>query len=128
MDLPQMSLRCPSARPRGAARLGGYRFLINQAGVATVVAQPGGDVFGLLWDLVQADLDRLDRYEGIDRGTYRRGRCTIEAMGSSQQALIYVAADAQPGMARPGYMAGVLAAARSLRLPDAYLDELASWT
>lgn len=127
MDAVQMMSRCRDARPAGIARLDDYRFRINRAGVATVVPEPGGLVFGRLWSIDDADLGRLDQYEGIARGIYRRSPCTVESDGAQRQALMYVAADSELGLPRADYMKGVLAAATSLDLPDAYLTELASW-
>jgi gamma-glutamylcyclotransferase (GGCT)/AIG2-like uncharacterized protein YtfP len=70
MDADQMSERCPSARLVGKARLDGYRLgfttyaRTRQCGVADIVAHRGAVVWGLLYELDEADLPSLDRAEG----------------------------------------------------------------
>jgi len=127
MNAAPMSSRCRDAQPIGIARLDDYRFRINRAGVATVAPEPGGLVFGRLWSIDGDDLGRLDRYEGINRGLYQCSPCAVESDGAQRQAQMYVATDSEPGLPRADYMTGVLDAARSLGLPDAYVKELASW-
>lgn len=127
MDASQMGARCRGARPAGIARLDGFRFRINRAGVATVVPELGGAVFGRLWAVDDADLNALDGFEGTNQLIYRRSRCTVDSGGAWLEAFIYVAADSEPGRPRPRYLPGVLGAAISLGFPDGYLRELASW-
>ncbi|KAF8316334.1 hypothetical protein DL93DRAFT_2078052 [Clavulina sp. PMI_390] len=67
-----MSLRCPSSPYIGVARLDGWRFIINQRGVATIVPSDpnsaddkGNHVFGLAYDLAEIDEETLDINEGV---------------------------------------------------------------
>ena len=122
MDVGAMARRCPASRPLGVARLARHRFAILQAGYATVVRDPRSTVHGLLYDLALADVHALDRYEDIGRGLYRKVvQPVLRQEGGPVQALVYIGAGASGGEPLPGYMEGVIAAARSAGLPDSYL-------
>lgn len=71
LQIDQMLRRCPSATVEGAAKLHGYRlgfagFSVSRggAGVATVVEDKNAWTSGVVFEIDQADLDRLDRFEG----------------------------------------------------------------
>ncbi len=122
-----MDRRCPTARPRGPAVLAGWRFLITGDGYASVRRAPGRLVHGVLWDLGPRDLAALNAYESLDSGLYRRVRLNVRADGGSVRALVYVGRAWRAGKPLPGYMEGVIAAARDWRLPGCYIAELARW-
>lgn len=124
MDAAQMAVRCPGAQLQGVAALAGYRFLINERGVATVVPDARRQVIGVLWMLTAAHEDTLDRYEGVASGHYRKEYVSVESAKQQSTALVYVAANETPGKPRPGYMDGILGSARDLGFPDSYIDEL----
>jgi len=123
-----MSQRCPAAVLVGPARLLGYRFIINTRGVATVVTEPSGEVYGILWSISEADERSLDKYEGVESGTYLKSTVRIEtATEKSAWALTYIASDSTPGCPRDGYVDKLVAAAEQHGLPDKYVEELGSW-
>jgi len=125
MDVQQMAVRCPDAVVVGTACLAGHRFLINTHGVATVVPSRRGAVHGVLWEISKADEVSLDRYEGVASGFYRKAITRVWFNdGNTADALVYVARDAKPGRARPGYLERVLAAAQHHRLPTTYATVL----
>ncbi len=120
--------RCPGARLVGPARLGGHRFRITRHGVATVVEAPDAAVWGLLWMLTDEHLQALDRFEGVAHGFYRRAlRPVAPGSGPPVDAVIYVAADAEPGRPRSGYLEPIVAAAGVHGFPVPYRDELRAW-
>lgn len=122
MDVGAMARRCPASRPLGVARLARHRFAILQAGYATVVRDPRSTVHGLLYDLALADVHALDRYEDTGRGLYRKVvQPVLRQEGGPVQALVYIGAGASGGKPLPGYVEGVIAAARTAGLPDSYL-------
>jgi gamma-glutamylcyclotransferase (GGCT)/AIG2-like uncharacterized protein YtfP len=125
MDLRQMASRCPGAERVGIAVVPDYGVLINAQGVATVIPAKGKSVFGLLWRLSDKNVEALDAYEGVAAGHYRRDYVTVDADGVQIEALVYVATNVTRGKPRPGYMEGVLRAARDVGLPEVYLAELA---
>jgi gamma-glutamylcyclotransferase (GGCT)/AIG2-like uncharacterized protein YtfP len=122
MDMAAMARRCPASRPLGLARLARHRFAILQAGYATVVRDPRSTVHGILYDLALADVAALDRYEDIARGLYRKAtQPVLRKEGGSVRALVYVGAGPSEGRPRPGYMEGLIEAARTAGLPEPYL-------
>ena len=120
----QMRRRCPDARPLGAAVLRDHRFAIISGGHGTVQPQAGATVHGVLWQLSRDNLAALDLYEEVAAGLYRRTPRIVERDGRPVRALVYVAATRKPGRARPAYLAAIIAAARGLAFPDAYVAAL----
>jgi hypothetical protein len=125
MSRRQMAGRCPGARVLGPVIVSGWRLIINQAGYATIVADPAGRIGAVLWRLAPSNDAALDDYEEVGAGLYQRRFLDVDGFG---RALVYVAADSTPGVPRPRYFAGLLAAARREGLPADYLAELKSWS
>ena len=128
MDTAQMAERCDGAECLGTAALADHRFRIGRRGYATVVADPGATVHGVLWSLRSEHEAALDVYEGVRHGLYGKARLPVStAKGEMCEALVYVASDPARGKAVAGYMEKVVAAAEAHGLPAAYLDELRGW-
>lgn len=126
MDVAAMAARCPSSKLVGVARLARHRFFIMDNGYASVARDPSRDVHGLLWDIALADMRPLDAYESVATGLYAKiPQTVILPSGGARRALVYVGGSTAPGRPRPGYMEGVLDAARKAGLPEAYLRDLA---
>ena len=70
LDLAQMKVRCPSSELISKGSLSGYRLTFNRyssgwgGGVADVIQGKGSEVWGLVFELSNSDLKRLDSYEG----------------------------------------------------------------
>lgn len=124
MDLAAMAARCPASKPVGLGRLARHRFVINTDGYATVVRDPRESVHGLLFDLAMSDVPALDRYEAVGR-LYSKVMQPIIVEAGSKRALVYVGRNSAPGAPRPGYLEGVVAAARAAGLPEKYIAALA---
>ena len=81
LDLPQMKRRCPSSKLISKGSLSGYRLTFNRfssgwgGGVADVIQEQDSKVWGLIFEISDTDLERLDRYEGYnkDRNESLRG-------------------------------------------------------
>jgi gamma-glutamylcyclotransferase (GGCT)/AIG2-like uncharacterized protein YtfP len=127
MSRAGMRARCGSAREIGTGLLAGYRFIITADGYASVLPAPGGIVHGLVWRLTPRDLAALDAYESLDTGLYRAVTLPVRIGSAHAPALVYVGRSRVAGRPRPGYLEEVLAAARDLSLPPAYLRKLARW-
>lgn len=129
MDAAAMRERCPRSKPLGRARLARHRFALMGDGHATVVRDPASETHGVLYDLALSDVPALDRYEDVSRGLYRKAnQPALRADGSPVRALVYIGASPPAaGPARnPGYLEGVIAAARAAELPAPYVDFLRS--
>jgi len=124
MDLAAMKQRCPASRLVGSARLERHRFLINSDGYATVVRDPRNAVHGLLFDLALSDVPALDRYEAVGSGLYSKITQPVVIPSGVRRALVYVGRSSVPGSPRPGYLEGVVAAAKAAGLPEAYVASL----
>lgn len=131
MDPEQMRERAPGARALGAARLPDHRLALTResllgAAVATVEPAPGDEVWGVLWDVTALDEARLDDYEEIERGGYRKAVAGVEIDGHRQTAMIYVAVPRRARRPSRGYVAGLVRGARAHGLPADYLLRLES--
>ena len=87
LDLPQMKRRCPSSKLISKGSLSGYRLTFNRfssgwgGGVADVIREPDSKVWGLVFEISDSDLERLDRYEGCYKeqtSLYERWKAVID--------------------------------------------------
>jgi len=124
MDVGAMAVRCPRSKALCPARLPRHRLAVMREGWLTAVRDPRSTVHGVLWDLALADVATLDRYEGLPRGIYIKLAQPVVAERGPRQAIVYFGANAGPGAARPDYIAGVIAAARSWLLPAEAIEAL----
>lgn len=118
MDQAAMLGRCPGSKPVGIGRLMRHRFMIFDEGYATVVRDPQRAVWGMVWDLALADVPALDRYESLSTGLYTKAVQPVVTGQGPRRAIVYVGRSAKPGTPRPGYMEGVVEAARHAGLPE----------
>jgi len=74
----QMKKRCPDATPLRAARLYGYELAFVGfstrwgGGVGTIWPKQNGMVWGALYEMTKKDIERLDGFEGVSSGYYRK--------------------------------------------------------
>lgn len=123
-----MEERCPGAEPIGIGVLKDYCFVINTNGVATIVPAEGSRVIGILWSITDMHEKTLDGYEGVKDGLYSRHFMGIEKQdGEETKALVYIAAESEPGIPREGYLEKILYGAEHFGLPEDYIEELRSW-
>jgi len=128
MNESQMAWRCCSAQKVSSATIRGWKFHINSRGVATVIPEEEGIVYGILWVLAEEDEQALDTYEGVQSGFYYKKEFEVQTDdGRSCAALVYVASDSQRGVPRDGYMAGIVEAAIENGFPSWYVEELQEW-
>jgi gamma-glutamylcyclotransferase (GGCT)/AIG2-like uncharacterized protein YtfP len=117
----------PGARFVGPARLDGYRLALTrrsirwQAGVLDIVAVPGSQVWGALYQLAEEQLALIDAKEGAGFA-YRR----IEVELDLGRAVAYevIHKEPEPVPSAPDYRALVLEGARERQLPGHWLREL----
>jgi gamma-glutamylcyclotransferase (GGCT)/AIG2-like uncharacterized protein YtfP len=97
-------------------------------GFATIVPDPASTVWGILWDLTDEDVARLDRYEGVAQGSYHKETVSvIDTTGVVTEALVYIARETDPGVPKADYIGRTLKGARAGGFPDVYVTELESW-
>jgi len=135
MNTRQMAARCPDAVPLGPARLNDHVMVPRL--FADIEPRDGAETYGVLWELDDAALDALDRYESAPR-VYRRGLATVDLLafpiGQPAPEAVPVAAfvywmtagtrrerQGQPFSAR--YRATCAQGAREYRLPVNHYEE-----
>ena len=128
MNKSQMASRTRGARLMGWADLPNFEYFIDARGVASVRPRIGKSVKGLLWDIQgHSDWVRLDRYEGISCGIYKKLDIDISYRNSTVSAKIYVSSTAQAGEPRVNYQEGIISAIKSEQSEaSAFLRELDS--
>jgi gamma-glutamylcyclotransferase (GGCT)/AIG2-like uncharacterized protein YtfP len=72
LHLKQMKRRCPNSKYIGRARLGDYRWQINERGYANVVEAEGRWVDGLVYEIDSIDEAKLDINEGVSKNAYTK--------------------------------------------------------
>jgi gamma-glutamylcyclotransferase (GGCT)/AIG2-like uncharacterized protein YtfP len=127
MNWEQMQRRCPSTRFICIASLKDYRFAIarhsrlRNCGTANIFADRGSEVWGIVYEVSEADLIVLDGFED----GYRREKLLVSAGGDSQgslEVLVYIAEkeDTVP-LPNPEYKRLIVDGARHWSIPEPYL-------
>ena len=130
MNWEQMQRRCPSARFVSVASLENYRFAIarhsrlRNCGTANIFADRGAEVWGIVYEVSEADLIVLDGFED----GYRREKLLVSAGGDSQaslEVLVYIAEreDTVP-LPNPEYKRLIIEGARHWKIPEFYCSML----
>jgi hypothetical protein len=130
MNWQQMQRRCPSSRFVCVARLPDHRFGITRhsrlrdCGTANVFPQRGVEVWGVIYDVSDADLTILDGFED----GYRREILTFYPLAKNEQpldALVYLA-ELEQNVPRPNaeYRRLIVDGAKQWKLPETYVAVL----
>lgn len=132
LDIEQMESRCPSSHVKTKGRLRDYRLDFRRystgwrGGVADVVKDDGGEVWGIVYELTRADLKQLDAYEGYP-DVYTRFTASIDTPSRTLHDVeVYAVVTKQPFTApATRYMQIIQRAALELGFPQSYRDYLA---
>jgi len=127
-----MAAECPAHSYLGTACLAGRRLTFTRrstrtgTGVADIVHDVRGEVWGALYELGSGDLAALDRKEGLGVAYARE---TVTVMGGAGELLTaetYTVIAKEPADVRPSqdYAERMLAAGRERGLPDAHMAAL----
>ena len=127
MNWEQMQRRCPSVRFVCVASLKNYRFAIarhsrlRNCGTANIFAEPGSEVWGIVYDVSEQELAVLDGFED----GYRRKKVQVLSTGngrSSIEVLVYIA-ERENNVPLPSseYRQLIIAGARYWNIPEMYL-------
>ena len=134
LDLPQMKRRCPSSKLISKGSLPGYRLTFNKfssgwgGGVADVIQDQGSKVWGLVFELSDTDLKRLDRYEGYHKdwtNLYERWKAVIDTPnGQICDVWVYTVVEKQKFVKpTPEYLQIIKDAAVKWNFPKSYQDD-----
>ena len=138
IDRPQMQVRCPAAQYVAVAKANGYRLCfprwsrVRASAVASIEAAKGETVWGVLYEIDQGGLDRLDIAEGLlplrdpALNTCRRLVLEVERPdGRAVEAVTHVAIPAaDPGKPSASYLLVLVRAAVALGLPEEFIARL----
>jgi gamma-glutamylcyclotransferase len=127
MNWQQMKRRCPSSRFVCVARLPDYRFGITRhsrlrdCGTANICPASAEDVWGIVYEVSDAELRVLDSFED----GYRREILSFYPVADGRQpldALVYVA-DIEQSVPRPNseYRRLIIEGAKHWQLPESYV-------
>ncbi len=142
LDPGQMQTRCPGHRVVGMAVLHDHKLIFPifsnswGGGVASLQLSHGNEVWGMLYELSEEDLRRLDGFEdfhgpGDPHNLYEREPIWVElkrpedgSVPRRVKAMAYLAHTANPSAPSRRYMDAVIRGARAHRLPDDYVAVL----
>jgi gamma-glutamylcyclotransferase (GGCT)/AIG2-like uncharacterized protein YtfP len=116
----------------GAARLKGHRLAFTRrsirtgSGVADMVADPGAEIWGALYEVPQDELEALDRKEGVGFAYAPTDVLVYSPEGHALNAIAYAVAAKEPVEIAPSadYLNGIVTAATERSLPAAYVRSL----
>ena len=134
LDLPQMKRRCPSSKLISKGSLSGYRLTFNRfssgwgGGVADVIQKQGSKVWGLVFEISDSDLERLDRYEGYykdQNSLYERWKAVINTPnGQISDVWVYTVVEKQKFVPPTSeYLQIIKDAAVKWNFPKSYQDD-----
>jgi len=128
---------CPRSTVVGPARLPGYRLAFSRysrqrrGGSADIVpACPAGrpdaeaEVWGVLYEVSDADLDTLDRSEDVPAAYRRETVVLVDAEGRERQAVTYVANRTGDFLPHPDYLRLIVEGAEARGLPQEWIRHL----
>jgi gamma-glutamylcyclotransferase len=142
MDAEQMKERCPSAKFVCRAKLPSHRLaftrmsIIRRCGVADILRDETNDVWGVVYELVESELENLDNDEAFrlgrpdDQNDYTRENCYVWHEGDANRPLLVAIYRGHPQPDPPlpncDYKNLIVAGARHWQLPGYYIQELES--
>ena len=130
MDPGQMLQRAPHSPLRGTGWLNGWRLTFGgedlgwEGALATIVEDPGSQVFVVLYDVSPLDEKLLDRWEGAELGLYRKIRLRVHTLEGSVLAWLYVLDAYEGGLPSARYLGVTADAAEAAGAPTDYVDDL----
>jgi gamma-glutamylcyclotransferase len=127
----EMAAWCPEARFAGVARLPDHRLALSRrsirwgGGAVDIVPAPGEEVWGVLYEVPDGALDRLDAKEG-EGWAYRRIEAEVEHGGRRVRAEAYEVVAKEPDAVppTPEYATLLVRAARERGLPRDYVERV----
>lgn len=131
LSVPEMKKQCPSARLIAVGQLDDKRLAFAsysenpRLGGCTYHDALGSRLLGALYDVPDAELERLHEAAGVGKGWYSITPVTVLTKSDEIPAITYlVEQPLGPFAPADKYVAPILEGARSLGLPGAYTSEL----
>ncbi len=127
LDPETMARKAPHSPLRSTGWLLDWRLTFGgeerswQGPVATVVEAPGDQVYVALYDIAEADAERLDELEGAALGLFRKVRVRVKTLDGDVVAWTYVLDDYEGGQPTARYLGGLADAAEAGGAPHDYV-------
>jgi cation transport regulator ChaC len=133
-----MAQRCPGAKLIGSAQLANHRLCfprrspVRGCAVASFEPHKGGVIWGVVYELDDDDIRRLDEREGFDpvNPSAINRYCRVDVMvqrstGERLEAVAYLAVpEENPGRPSADYMKHIIDGAMAHSFPDDYIETL----
>lgn len=132
MDPHWMMQRAPHSPPRSSGWLVGWRLTFGgedvgwEGALATIVEDPGSQVFVMLYDVPRGDEQALDSWESADVGLYRKIRLRVQTLDGEVLAWLYTLDEYEGGLPSCRYLGIIADAAEKAGAPDDYVSRLRS--
>ncbi|HEX5106045.1 MAG TPA: gamma-glutamylcyclotransferase family protein, partial [Pirellulaceae bacterium] len=133
----QMSKRVMKHRPVGVAYAKGFELAFSIPGstwagaVANIREEEGRFLYGVVYEIDAHGLDRLDFFEGVKQGEYRREMITVylHDRDAPVQAWVYRGEHRDAIAETPGkiYLDTIVEGAKSHGLPPSYIKQLTGY-
>jgi hypothetical protein len=130
LDPAQMRQRAPHSPQSGSGWLSGWRLTFGgedlgwEGALATIVEEPGAQVFVMLYDVTKYDAMNLDGWEGADEGLYTKIRVRVHTLEGDVLAWTYVLNAYEGGLPSARYLSIMADAAEAAGAPDDYVADL----
>ena len=130
LDPDQMAVRCPHSPLRGTGWITGWRLTFGgedlgwEGSMATIVEDPTNQVFAALYDVSEQDVERLDEWEGVDQGIYRKIHVRVQTLDGERLAWVYALNAYEGGLPSARYLGILAEAAEAAGAPDDYVAAL----
>ena len=130
LDPAQMAARAPHSPAQGTGWLVDWRLTFGGAdlgwdgALATVVEEPGSQVFVMLYDVPEWDEAALDEWEGTELGVFVKIRVRVQTLDGEVTAWLYVVDGYEGGLPSAHYLGLIADAAESGGAPDDYVADL----
>lgn len=100
---------------------------VDGTGKADLQDKKGSEVEGVIYEVPEASLARLDVHEGVDRGHYRRQAVIVQTSRGELECIAYRAAKFRTGLKpNPAYLQAMVRGAEAHRLSVEYVTFLKS--
>ncbi|WP_084477022.1 gamma-glutamylcyclotransferase family protein [Actinokineospora enzanensis] len=130
MDPGQMMQRAPHSPMAGTGWLVGWRLTFGgedlgwEGALATLVEEPGSQVFVVLYDVPEEDEVNLDRWEGAELALHSKIRLRVQTLEGSVLSWLYVLDAYEGGLPSARYLGVVADAAEAAGAPADYVAGL----
>jgi gamma-glutamylcyclotransferase (GGCT)/AIG2-like uncharacterized protein YtfP len=115
---------------RGPGWLVGWRLTFGgeemgwEGSLATVVEDPGSQVYVMVYDVPAHDEDALDEWEAANTGLYRKIRVRVQTLQGDELCWLYILDGYEGGLPSARYLGVMADAAEKGGAPDDYVAAL----